>query len=157
MNLEQFLKPDGYYFNFIHAIELIGYVCHIISILEKDKRKYNDLYPLENKRRYTDLYPFLKNKQKYFALRDELDVFIDKYNLHGSIGIQCSEGEEEISDVEEDDPYDILTYKKYLEHADKLLARDITWSKTYYSRMWTLISHLTTHFWLTLEFYMILV
>jgi hypothetical protein len=124
MSLEQFLKPDGYYFNFIHAIELIGYVCHIVSILENDKRK-----------RYTDLYPFLKNKKKYFALRDELDVFVDKYNLHSSIGIQCSEGEEEISDVEEDDPYDILKYKKHLEHADKLLARDITWSKTYYSRM----------------------
>lgn len=122
MNLEQFLKPDGYYHNFIHAIDRL---CMSYYILEKDKRK-NDLYP----RRYTELYPFLKNK-KYFALRDELDVFIDKYNLHSLIGIQCSEGEEEISDVEDDDPYDILKYKKHLEHADKLLARDITWSKTY--------------------------
>ncbi len=123
MSLEQFLKPDGYYFHFIHAFELIDYVCYIVSVLEKD-----------TKHRYTELYPFLDNKEKYFALKVELDILIDKYNLQNRLGIQCSDGEEEISDVE-DDLYSILTYKKYLEHADKLIARDITWSKTYYSHM----------------------
>ncbi len=119
MSLEQFLKPDGYYIHFVHAFELIDHVCYIVSVLENDKHK-----------RYTELYPFLDNKEKYVALKDELYVFVDKYNLYSRIGIQCSEGEEEISD-DEDDLYSIFTYKKYLEHADKLLARDITWSKTY--------------------------
>jgi hypothetical protein len=123
MSLEQFLKPDDYCIHFVTAFDLIDHVCYIVSVMEKDK---------DNKRRYTELYTFLDNKEKYFALKDEIDVLIDKYNLQNRLGGQCSEGEEEYSDVE-DDLYSTLTYKKYLEHADKLLARDITWSKTYYS------------------------
>jgi len=133
MSLEQFLKPDGYYFHFINAYELIEYVCYIVSVLEKDKTKKIP--------RYTELYTFLDNKEKYFAIKDELAVLVVKYNLHDRLGIQRSEGEEEYSDVE-DDPYDVLNYKKMLEHADKLLARDSTWSKTYLLYMWWTPYHL---------------
>jgi len=119
MSLEEFLKPDGYYFHFIHASDLMNDVCYIITILDRD--------------RYYELYTFLENKEKYIALKAELDALIIKYKLHDRLGVQCSEGEEEYS--EEDDDYDVLRYKKLLVHADKLLARDPTWSKTYRDSM----------------------
>ena len=125
MSLEQFLKPDGYYFNFIHASELISHACYLVSIVEKDKETNRGLY--------TKLYTFLDNKQKYIEMKNELELLIDKYNLHDRLNIQCSDGEEEFSDAEDDDDYNTLTHQKNLELADKLLARDITWSKTYYS------------------------
>lgn len=117
MSLEQFIKPDGYYFNFIHASQLISHACYLVSIVEKDKETNSGLYT------------FLDNKQKYIEMKNELELLIDKYNLHDRLNIQCSDGEEEFSDVEDD--YNTLTHQKNLEHADKLLARDIIWSKSY--------------------------
>ena len=111
MTLEEFLTNptnslDTYTeltWNIIHAHELMTHACHIVSLVEKGK--------------YNELSAYLEKKESYLELLKELDVLADKYNLH-------------IEDEYKDhtDQF-ICHYTLQLEYADKLIARDDTWSR----------------------------
>ena len=120
MSLEQFLSKarDASFtpsvdrdWNIQNAYNMICYVLHILTILEKDQR-------------YSILCIHFDKKESYLALQKELDVLVDKYNLRN--WVQNEYIEEEFS------PQLICQYDDYLRHADKLAAQDSRWKDILY-------------------------
>lgn len=59
--------------NVVDAYDLMEHVCHIITVLEKNKRYY-------------ELYDFLEKKETYLELRKELEELMDKHHFRKDIG-----------------------------------------------------------------------
>jgi hypothetical protein len=88
----------------------MDHVCHIIPVLEKNKR-------------YAVLFEFLEKKDTYLKLHKELDDLMDTHKYRKSIG-RYKYLEHEV------EPYGdqtVLHFHDYLIHADKLVARDHRW------------------------------
>ena len=134
MSLEQFLtrapsldRSIDTKWNIQNAYNLIEYACYTLTVLENDKKK-----------RYTQLYGFLDKKETYLELHKELDVLVNKHNLREWVD-NLSDRKDYLEDDAEDDIYyeqnlsHIMNYyKNNLEHADKLVERDLTWKNIYY-------------------------
>jgi hypothetical protein len=134
MSLEQFLTraPSLHHsidtkWNIQNAYNLIEYACYTLTVLENDKKK-----------RYTQLYDFLDKKETYLELHKELDVLVNKHNLRECVD-NLSDRKDYLEDNAEDDIYYeqnrshiMYYYKNNLEHADKLVERDLTWKNIYY-------------------------
>jgi hypothetical protein len=123
MSLEQFLsyRPPSsrkilhelsvdLEWNVKDAYDLMEHVCHIIIVLEKNKR-------------YSELCDFLKKKETYLELRKELEELMDKHHFRKNVGRY-----EYLDDS--DEPYGDQTdlhFEDFLIHADLLVARDNAW------------------------------
>lgn len=123
MSLEQFLsyRPPSYRkilhelsvdleWNVKDAYDLMEHVCHIIIVLEKNKR-------------YSVLYDFLEKKETYLVLRSELEELMDKHHFEKDVGRY------EFLD-DSDEPYGdqtVLHFHDFLIHADLLVERDNAW------------------------------
>lgn len=123
MSLEQFLsyRPPSYRkilhslsvdleWNVVDAYDLMEHVCHIITVLEKNKR-------------YSELSNFLEKKETYLELRKELEELMDKHHFRKDIGRYAF-----LDDS--DEPYGdqtVFHFHDHLIHADKLVARDNEW------------------------------
>lgn len=121
MSLEQFLKNQWHVRDAYH---LIHWACYILTFLEKQK----ETYAVTKKReRHSEQYHFLDRKEIFNELHKELDSLVDKIGIRENLNVQNSGSESE----EEEDLYDVLKYKRILEDSDKLVARDINWSKKF--------------------------
>jgi hypothetical protein len=125
MSLEQFLsyRPPSYWkilhepsvdleWNVVDAYDLMDHVCHIIIVLEKNKRYYK-------------LCDFLEKKETYLTLRSELEELMDKHHFKKQVGQYAF-----LDDS--DEPYGNQTlfhFYEYLNAADKLVARDNAWRR----------------------------
>ena len=123
MSLEQFLsyRPPSsrkilhalsvdLEWNVVDAYDLMEHVCHIIIVLEKNKR-------------YSKLSNFLEKKETYLELRKELEELMDKHHFKKYIGRYAFLDNS-------DEPYGdqtVLHFHDYLKHADLLVARDNAW------------------------------
>jgi hypothetical protein len=125
MSLEQFLsyRPPSsrkilhapsvdLEWNVTDAYDLMDHVCHIIIVLEKNKR-------------YSELSNFLEKKETYLTLHKELEALMDKHHYRKSA--------ERYAFLEDsDEPYGDQTdlhFHNYLLHADLLVARDNAWRR----------------------------
>jgi len=128
MSLEAFLsyRPPSYYkilhppsvdleWNVTDARDLMNYVLHILTMIEKDVR-------------YEKLYDFLEKKETYISLYKELDDLYDKIMNH-RVKESIYEGLES-SDVSQG-TQTLSHYYNYLLHADFLVARDHKWRKIF--------------------------
>jgi hypothetical protein len=122
MSLEQFLsyRPPSYKkilhapsvdleWNVVDAHDLMDHVCHIMTVLEKNKRYYK-------------LNDFLEKKETYLTLRSELEELMDKHHFKKDVSYAFLD--------DSDEPYGdqtVLHFHNYLIHADKLVARDHAW------------------------------
>jgi hypothetical protein len=122
MSLEQFLsyRPPSYWkilhapsvdleWNLVDAHDLMDHVCHIMTVLEKNKRYYK-------------LYDFLEKKETYLTLRSELKELMDKHHFKANVNYAFLD--------DSDEPYGDQTiwhFHNYLIHADLLVARDHAW------------------------------
>ena len=123
MSLEQFLsyRPPSYRkilhalsvdleWNVKDAYDLMEHVCHIIIVLEKNKR-------------YSNLCDFLEKKETYLALRSELEELMDKHHFEKDVGRYAF-----LDDS--DEPYGdqtVFHFHDFLLHADLLVERDNAW------------------------------
>ena len=129
MSLEKFLKNEWYVRDAYH---LIHWACYILTFLEKQKEAYANADAVTKKReRHSEQYHYLDRKETFSKLHKELDYLVDKLGLRETLNVQSSGSESE----EEEDLYDVLKYKRILEDSDKLVARDITWSKEFHDEV----------------------
>lgn len=94
------------------AYDLMEHVCHIIIVLDKNKR-------------YSDLSNFLEKKETYLELRKELEELMDKHHFRKHVGRYAFLDNS-------DEPYGDQTdlhFHNFLIHADLLVARDNAWRK----------------------------
>ena len=125
MSLEQFLRyrpPSSrkilhdlsvdLEWNVVDAYDLMEHVCHIIIVLEKNKR-------------YSELSNFLEKKETYLELRKELEELMDKHHYKKPVGRYAFLDD---SDEAYGDQTD-LHFHNFLKHADLLVARDNTWRR----------------------------
>ena len=94
------------------AYDLMEHVCHIIIVLEKNKR-------------YSELSNFLEKKEIYLKLRNELEELVDKHHFRKQVGRYAFLDN---SDEAYGDQTD-LHFHNYLKHADLLVAHDIAWRR----------------------------
>ena len=125
MSLEQFLsyRPPSsrkilhalsvdLEWNVVDAYDLMEHVCHIIIVLEKNKR-------------YSKLSNFLEKKETYLELRNELEELMDKHHYRKQVGHYAYLDNS-------DEPYGDQTdlhFHNFLKHADLLVARDNAWRR----------------------------
>ena len=132
MSLEQFLKIRWYEWHVRDAYHLIHWSCYILTFLEKQKETYAHADAVTKKReRHSEQYHFLDRKETFAELHKELDSLVDKLGIRENLNVQSS-GSESEEEEEEEDLYNVLKYKRILEDSDKLVARDITWSKKFH-------------------------
>lgn len=132
MSLAQFLKIQWYEFHVRDAYHLIHWACNILTFLERQQEIYAHADAVTKKReRHSEQYHFLERKEIFNELHKELDTLVDKLGLRENLNAQDSGSETE----EEDDLYDVLKYKRILEDSDKLVARDISWSKKFHDQI----------------------
>ena len=129
MSLEQFLKNQWHVRDAYH---LIHWACNILTFLESQQETYAHADAVTKKReRHSEQYHFLERKEIFNELHKELDLLVDKLGLRENLNVQDSGSETE----EEEDLYDVLKYKRILEDADKLVARDINWSNEFHDEI----------------------
>jgi hypothetical protein len=112
---------------------LIHWACNILTFLERQKETYANADAVTKKReRHSEQYHYLDRKEVFNELHKELDSLVDKLGLRENLNVQDSDSE---SESEEEDLYDVLKYKRILEDSDKLVARDISWSKKFHDEI----------------------
>jgi hypothetical protein len=115
--------------NIQNAYLLIKDAFYILNLVENDKQK-----------KYTQLYEFLDRKETYLELLKELDELVDKYKLRNWIKDRerhydfLGDSLEPTDTFYDKDDLDqvVCHYHDTLIHADKLVARDITWKHINY-------------------------
>ncbi len=133
MSLEQFLKIRWYEWHVRDAYHLIHWACNILTFLERQQETYANADAVTKKReRHSEQYHYLERKEVFNELHKELDSLVDKLGLRENLNVQSSGSE---SESEEEDLYDVLKYKRILEDSDKLVARDINWSKKFHDQI----------------------
>ena len=125
MSLEQFLsyRPPSsrkilhapsvdLEWNITDAYDLMDHVCHIIIVLEKNKRYYK-------------LCDFLEKKETYLTLRSEIGELMDKHQLKKNVGRYAflDDSDEAYGDQT------LFHFYEYLNAADFLVARDNAWRR----------------------------
>ena len=134
MSLAQFLKIRWYEFHVRDAYHLIHWACNILTFLERQQETYAHADAVTKKReRHSEQYHYLERKEIFNELHKELDALVDKLGLRENLFAQSSDSESDSE--EEEDLYDVLKYKRILEDSDKLVARDITWSKKFHDQI----------------------
>lgn len=134
MSLAQFLKIRWYEFHVRDAYHLIHWACNILTFLERQQETYANADAVTKKReRHSEQYHYLERKEVFNELLKELDSLVDKLGLRENLFTQSSDSESE--EEEEEDLYDVLKYKRILEDSDKLVARDISWSKKFHDQI----------------------